>query len=85
MPAGDAKRIRDYATKLVDDSRHVGEIEIIIRVGDVRDDLGLVYSDAAIDVCQVLETRKFKTETGVEFLSKTGPRHGVNTKYRFKI
>ena len=85
MPAGDAAEIRRYTGQLVQVARSEGEARLSIRVGDVRDELGLDYSDAAIDICQVLETGIFRDQAGVEFVEKSGPKQGVNTIYRFRI
>ena len=85
MPRGDADKVHKYAGQLVRDARSNGEKEIVIRVGDIRDALGLNYSDAAIDICQVLETQRFQRENGVLFDSKSGPKQGVGTDYMFRI
>ena len=86
MPRGDASKIHKYAGQLVRAARSNGEKEIVIRVGDIRDARGLNYSDAAIDICQVLETKKkFPDENGVSLVDKSGPNQGVNTEYTFRI
>ena len=85
MPTGDAERIHCYVGQRVEDARAKGETTLAIRVGDVRDGMGLNYSDAIIDICQVLETQKFEDEACVKFLDRTGPRQGANTVFRFEI
>lgn len=85
MPPGDAARIHEYAGELVRKARAQGEPRLTICVGDVRSALELDYSDAAIDICQVLETYKFQAQAGVKFLSKKGPKQGVSTIYRFLV
>ena len=85
MPLGDADRIHSYAGQLVQNARYEGRNEITIRVGDIRDAPELNYGDAAIDICQVLDTDKFKTQTRVVFLGKEGPKQGVSTTYRFRV
>ena len=85
MPVGDAAKIRRHTVQLVQVARSEGEARFNIRVGDVRDELGLDYSDAAIDICQVLETGIFRDQARVEFIGKSGPRQGVNTTYRLRI
>ena len=45
----------------------------------------LEYSDAIIDICQVLETQKFQREARVTFLNRTGPSQGVDTVYWFTL
>ena len=85
MPRGDADKVHMHAGQLVRNARANGEGLIVFRVGDIRDALGLNYSDAAIDICQVMETQRFQGENGVSLVSKTGPKQGVNTEYTFRI
>ena len=85
MPPGDAARIRRYLVGVVEDARLAGETSVELCAGDVRDALDLRHHDAIIDICQVMETRKFRTVARVEFLSRIGPRQGVNTKLRFTL
>ena len=86
MPIGDAARIRRYLCQLVEDARSASAPRISLCVGAVRDNLGLDYSDAILDICQVLETCKFQTEARVELLYRTDqPRCGVNSIFRFNV
>ena len=86
MPIGDAARIRKHLRQLVEDARSAADPRISLRVGAVRDDLGLDYSEAILDICQVLETRKFQTEARVELLYRTNrPRCGVDSVFRFNV
>lgn len=85
MPAGDAARIRQHLLRQVNNARVAGKTETVFRAGDVRDTIGLSYSDAIIDICQVIETKKFQNEAGVELLAKSGPKQGINTDYRFSV
>ena len=85
MPIGDADRIHKHCENLAREARDAGEDTVSIRVGDVRDALDLRYSDAAIDICQALDTRKFRVNGRVEFIRKTGPKQGMSTVYRFRV
>ena len=85
MPRGDAARIRDYAVGLVDDARAVGETGVTVRAGDVRETLELDHRNAFIDICQVLETRIFQSEAGVELVARRGPSQGLNSVFEFRL
>ena len=85
MPRGDADKIHKHCETLTREARDAGKEDISIRVGDVRDALGLDYSDAGIDICQVLDTAKFRANSGVALMEKTGPKQGMSTVYRFNL
>ena len=85
MPLGDAARIHRYCRGQVRRARANGEPQVRFRVGDIRDDIGLNYDAAAIDICQVLETQKFSREASVELLNKVGQVSGLDTVYRFRV
>ncbi len=85
MPIGDAARIHRYCRGEVAIAREEGETQVRFRVGDVRDDIGLDYADAALDICQVLDTQKFREQARVELLGKSGPVTGLDTVYRFRV
>ncbi len=85
MPLGDAARIHRFCREEVALAREDGETQVRFRVGDIRDDIGLDYDDAALDICQVLDTQKFAREARVEPLGKRGPVTGLETVYRFRV
>ena len=85
MPIGDAARIHRFCRGEVAVAREEGETELRFRVGDIRDDLGLDFDNAALDICSVLETQKFAREAWVEPLGKSGPVTGLDTVYRFRV
>ncbi|MDE2687299.1 MAG: hypothetical protein OXI16_07365 [Chloroflexota bacterium] len=85
MPIGYAEKVRNYVIRLVDLARHEEATSIQVRAGDVRDALGVKFISDIYDICQVLSTKKFREQAGVELLSKTGPAQGVNTIYHFSI
>ena len=86
MPKGDAAKIHRHVGQLARNARANGEGVIVFRVGDIRNALRLNYSDAAIDICQVMETKKkFPRENGVSLVGKSGPNQGVDTEYTFRI
>ena len=85
MPEGHAAVIRNYVCQFVENVRTASETSVSIRAGDVRDALKLDYSDAIIDICQVLDTDVFKKEAGVTFLKRTGPNQGIDTVYEFDL
>ena len=85
MPAGDAKRIRDYATEVVEEERHQGKTSVTIRSGDIHDALRLRMAHA--NVGQVLDGSKFHNQANVKLVGYTGPnaRRGSNAKFTFEI
>ena len=85
MPRGDAARIRAYAVGLVDDARAAGETGMTVRAGDVREALELDYRKAVINICQVLGTRIFQSEAGVELVARRGPSQGLNSVFEFRL
>ena len=85
MPEGDAARIRDHVCQVVENARTASETSVSIRAGDVRDAIKLNYSDAIIDICQVLDTDVFKREARVRFLKRTGPKQGIDTVFEFEL
>ena len=85
MPKGDAARIRAYAVGLVDDARAAGETGVTVRAGDVREALELDYRNAVINICQVLGTRIFQSEAGVELVARRGPSQGLNSVFEFRL
>lgn len=85
MPVGDAARVHRFCREEVALAREDGETELRFRVGDIRDDIGLDYDAAALDICQVLETQKFREQARVELLNKIGPVAGLETVYRFRV
>ena len=85
MPIGDADKIHEHCGDLVQAARDAREKDISICVGDVRDALGLHHDDAAIDICQVLETITFRANNRVACIEKVGPKQGVKTVYKFNL
>ena len=85
MPDGAADRIRKYLCNQVEVARSKGEPRFCVAVSEIRDALGFSGTNSIIDICQVLDTQKFRTAAGVEFLCKPGPKQGVDTVYLFKI
>ena len=86
MPIGDADKIHEHCGDLVRAARDAREKTVSIRVGYVRDALGLHGKDAAIDICQVLEgNSKFLTKNRVSPIGKLGPNQGVKTVYKFNL
>ena len=85
MPVGDADRIRDYATRLIEKVRLEGETRITIRSGDVHDALGLTLAHA--NVCQVLDGRKFHMQARVRLIEYRGAqsRASSNSYFDFEI
>ena len=85
MPRGDAARIRAYAVGLVDDARAAGQTGMTVRAGDVREALELDYRKAVINICQVLGTRIFQSEAGVELMARRWPSQGLNSVFEFRL
>ena len=85
MPKGDADRIREYLCQLVEHARSNEEPRISMAAGEIRDALGLNHPDANIDICQVLNTDKFRAEAGVELLCRAGPGQGASSVFLFNI
>ena len=85
MPRGDADKVHWYVGGLIRKARRAGETHINIRVRDVRDDIGAHDSNAAMDICEVLETLKFRNNTRAVIVNKTGPKQGLDTVYSFQL
>ena len=85
MPRGDADKIRDYATGLVEQARREGKGRITIRAGDVHDALELKRAHA--NVCQVLDGDIFHRRAGVKIVDYDLPPsgRGANAEFVFSI
>ena len=85
MPAGDAEKIHRFLDEQVQEARSHGASTVTFRVGDIRDVLHLTYSNAAIDVGQVLSTIKLQSEARLELLDKRGSGSSLDSTYRFRL
>lgn len=85
MPQGDAGRIREHATRLVEQARREGKEHITIRAGNVHDALDLRQAHA--NVGQALEGATFHRQAGVELVGYRGvkSRRGANSEFVFSI
>ena len=85
MPQGDADRVREYATGLVEQARREGKDRIAIRAGDVHDALRLRQAHA--NVGQALEGDTFHRQADVELVGYRGvkSRRGANSVFVFSI
>ena len=85
MPVGDADRIRDYATKIVEAKRREGKKEVTFRAGDIHNALGLRLAHA--NVCQALDGRRFHEQARVKLVRYEGvdSRAGSNSYFTFEI
>lgn len=84
MPEGAALTIRTAACEMVSRLREAGEVKAALRLGDIRDHLGMT-SKLNADVRQVLDSTKFREEARVQYLCKSGPNEGASTIYHFRI
>lgn len=85
MPQGDADRVREHATRLVEGARREGKERIAIRAGNVHHYLRLHQAHA--NVCQALEGDKFQRQAGVKLVDYRGvdSRRGANSVFVFSI
>ena len=85
MPEGDADRIREYATGLVEQARREGKGRITIRAGDVHKALGLRHAHP--NVCQAIRGNKFHSKAGVNLVDCDLPPsgQGANAYFIFSI
>lgn len=84
MAVGDTDKIRRYAPHLIENARREGKTRITIRVGDVRNELGVKnYSD----VFRVLKSDEFHTKSGTRLIYDRGvlSRAGANVYLEFEI
>lgn len=86
MAAGDTEKIRRYLPKLIEDARRKGEPTKTIRVGDVRNKIGVKnYSD----VSRILGSEGFHSEADVRLLNKDDSKvpsgKGANVYFEFEI
>ena len=85
MPEGDADRIREHATRLVERARREGKERIDIRAGNVHKALGLRQAHA--NVGQALEGDTFHRQADVELVDYRGvkSKRGANSVFVFSI
>jgi len=82
-----AERIRSFvAREYVQPARRKGERRVKVVAGDVHRALQL--KNRVPNVCQVLDSKKFRDENGLEIEEKLGPPSGMGTRmiyvYRLK-
>ena len=90
---GFAAIARGCATGIVEARRERDERTVTLNVGDLREGVRLHLpavgipdsNDDAMDMCQVLETDRFRRGARVLLIGKDGPNQGVGTVYRFRI
>ena len=79
-----AAHIRWYVIKnYIAPARAAGEVEVRIRLGDIRQGMRLV--NPLQSVRSALSTKVFQREAGVELLTRIGPRDGADTLCHFQI
>jgi hypothetical protein len=60
-----------------------GQVEVVLRAGDVHRQLGLSNSMPA--VCSVLGGSKLQASARVRLIDRTGPKYGANVYFRFGL
>ena len=79
-----ADLIRRYALKhYIEPARAVGDEEVHIRLGDIRQQMGL--TNPLQSVRSALGSQIFQNMAGVEFLEPIHPRSGADAYYRYHI
>ena len=82
MPLAD--EIREFALeRYVGTARAAGHQEVVIRAGDLHNDMGL--SNRAPAVCGALGTNLFLDMADVRLLAREGPGQGTNAIFRYRI
>jgi len=77
-----AQQIRSYvAETYIAPARRRGEKRVRIVAGDVH--RGLRLKNLVPNVCQVLDSRKFRDENQVEVEEKSGPPSGMGTRMTY--
>ena len=79
-----AEYIRWYTTThYITPARSAGREEVSIRLGDIRQGIGL--ANPLQSVRSALGSQLFQDEAGVELLAPIDPRAGADTYCRFRI
>ena len=79
-----AAHIRWYVIEnYIAPARAAGEVEVRIRLGDVRQ--GMRLTNPLQSVRSALSTKVFQKEAGVELLTRIGPRDGADTLCHYRI
>jgi len=79
-----ADKIREFVfMKYIEPARKQGRRTIIIRAGDVHEELGLFGRMPA--VCGVIGTEKFKKTYNVRLIKREGPTQGSNVFFTFEV
>ena len=79
-----ADSVRAYCGEnIVAPAREKGQKEVVIRTGDIHNDLG--YKNRLPLVCSALGAAKFEEQYRVERIAVEGPLNGANTIFRFLV
>jgi hypothetical protein len=77
-----AEQIRSYvAAQYIKPARRRGEQRIRVVAGDVH--RGLRLTNLVPNVCQVLDSKKFRDENDLELEEKSGPPSGMGTRVAY--
>ena len=85
---GFAENVRRYAVKEIEQARSRRAAFIALQAGATREKIrqasGEKDESDTLDICQVLRTRKFAHEAGVELIDDSGGQR-LDTTFRFRI
>ncbi len=86
MPEGYADKVYTYMGRLAQRSRADGTLTLTVRVGDVVEALEERFTNAALDVKQVLTTTtKLTRETGLRLQTFTGSGQSLDSIFTFEV
>ena len=79
-----ADDVRTYcADNYIEPARRRGDTEVVIRAGDIHQELG--YRNRMPLVCAALGTELFERMCRVERIGIEGPTNGANARFRFRL
>jgi len=79
-----ANDIRRYCLKkYIVPARVRGDSTILICAGDVH--RAMNYTSRHPAVCDAINTKLFQKMANINFISRSGPKHGSSTTFTFKI
>jgi 5-methylcytosine-specific restriction protein B len=79
-----ADDVRDYCiNNIVEQARLSNKEEIVIRVGDIHNAMGL--KERYSSVCSAIGSEKFEEEAGIKRIEIHGPLNASNTIFVFSL
>ena len=78
---GNADSIREYAGRILEQARRVGQVSVTIQAGDIVREMHLLNRTPA--VCSALASLQFQRRYRAKLIHREGPPSGMSTTSRF--